>query len=120
MYEMTSFGNKWKGEYDVDDEFLVKHVERKIFEHFLQIREKVLIDNPSVTKSSRKNYLSIAEQRSNTIGVILLNTPLQKCLERNQGREDKIPNTTISDLYSKLESLEKDEGFEEILEINNY
>lgn len=120
LYEMTTFGNKWKGEYNVEDEFLVKHVERKIFEHFLQNRNKVLIDNPSITKSSRKNYLSIAEQRSNTIGVILLNTPLMKCLERNKGREDKIPDTVISDLYAKLELPEKDEGFEEILVINNY
>lgn len=121
IYEMTSFGNKWKDEYfDEEGESLVKHVERKMYEQFLQNMDKVLIDNPSVKKSSRKNYLSLAEQRVKTTGVIFLNTPLMKCMERNQKREDAVPDKVISTLYSSIELPDKHEGFDEILVISDY
>lgn len=55
MYEMAHFGDAWKESYFNDhDEILVKHVERKIIEHLLQINKKVLIDNISVTKIQEK------------------------------------------------------------------
>ena len=121
IYEMTSIGNKWKEEYfDEEGESLVKHVERKMYEQFLQNMDKVLIDNPSVTTSSRKNYLSIAEQRVKTTGVIFLNTPLMKCMERNQKREDTVPDKVISTLFSSIELPDKHEGFDEILVISDY
>lgn len=121
IYEMTSFGNKWKEEYfDEEGESLVKHVERKMYEQFLQNMDKVLIDNPSVTKSSRKNYFSLAEQRVKTTGVIFLNTPLMKCMERNKKRDDAVPDKVISTLFSSIELPDKHEGFDEILVISDY
>lgn len=121
IYEMTSFGDTWKEEYfDEEGESLVKHVERKIYEQFLQNMDRVLIDNPSVTKSSRKNYLSLAEQKLKTTGIIFLNTPLMKCMERNKKRDDAVPDKVISTLYSSIELPEKDEGFDEILVVSDY
>lgn len=121
IYEMTSFGNKWKDEYfDEDGESLVKHIERKMYEQFLQNMDRVLIDNPSVTKASRKNYLSLAEQKLKTTGIIFLNTPLMKCMQRNQNRPDAVPDKVISTLFSITELPVKDEGFDEILVINDY
>ena len=121
IYEMTSFGDKWKEEYfDEEGESLVKHVERKMYEQFLQNMDKVLIDNPSVTKSSRKNYFSLAEQRVKTTGVIFLNTPLMKCMERNKKRDDAVPDKVISTLFSSIELPDKHEGFDEILVISDY
>ena len=121
IYEMTSFGNKWKEEYfDEEGESLVKHVERKMYEQFLQNMDRVLIDNPSVTKSSRKNYLSLAEQKFKTTGIIFLNTPLMKCMERNQKRDDAVPDKVISTLFSSIELPEKNEGFDDILVIGDY
>ena len=121
IYEMTSFGNKWKEEYfDEEGESLVKHVERKIYEQFIQNMDKVLIDNSSVTKSSRRNYLSLAEQRVKTTGVIFLNTPLMKCMERNKKRDDDVPDKVISTLFSSIELPDKHEGFDEIMVISDY
>ena len=118
---MTSFGNKWKEEYfDEEGESLVKHVERKMYEQFLQNMDRVLIDNPSVTKSSRKNYLSLAEQKFKTTGIIFLNTPLMKCMERNQKRDDAVPDKVISTHFSSIELPEKNEGFDDILVIGDY
>ncbi len=121
IYEMTSFGNKWKDEYFYEEgESLVKHIERKMYEQFLQDMERVLIDNPSVTKSSRKNYLTLAEQKLKTTGIIFLNTPLMKCLERNKKRDDSVSDKVINTLYSSIELPEKDEGFDEVLVISDY
>ena len=121
LYEMTSFGDKWLEKYfNEQDEFLVKHVERKICEHLLQNRRKILIDNTSVSASSRRTYLHIAKQMHKSIGVILLNTPLQKCLSRNQNSDDHIPDTVISNLYAGMDLPKKEEGFKETLIIENY
>ena len=39
LYEMIHFGKKWSEKaFDELDDFLVKHVERKIIEHLLQNR----------------------------------------------------------------------------------
>ena len=63
LFEMTNFGQKWsEKDFAASDEFLVKHVERKIVEHLLQNHQKLLIDNTSVSRESRKGYLSIAHQ----------------------------------------------------------
>ena len=116
LYTMMNFGDEWFEKYfKEEDESLVKHVERKIFEHFLHNGRKVLIDNTSVTKSSRKHYVVIAKQMSKSIGTIFLNTSIQLCLERNQTQEDSIPDHVLSGLYAKVELPEREEGFKEWL-----
>ena len=121
LYEMTHFGAEWSEEYFNDhDEFLVKHVERRVIEHLLHDREKVLVDNTSVSLSSRENYVKIAQKMKATIGVIFLNTTRKKCLERNMGREDSIPETVIANLAAGLDLPRREEGFKEVLVVNDY
>jgi len=121
LYEMSSFGQKWKEEFfDEENEILVKHVERKIFEHFLQNMDRILVDNPCVSKTSRSNYVSVAQQKLKSTGVIFLNTPEIKCLQRNKTRPDAVPDQVISSLYSSIELPENNEGFDEILVIDDY
>ena len=70
---MTSFGQKWtEAEFAGNDEFLVKHVEKKIVEHFLQNHQKLLLDNTNISVESRKPYLAIAHQTGKSIGVVFL------------------------------------------------
>lgn len=119
LFEMIHFGKKWSEEhFDVVDDFLVKHVERKIIEHLLQNRQKVLIDSTSVSAASRKNYLSIARNMHKTIGVIFLNTKPGECLEKNREREDPIPEQAIAKLAASIDMPVKQEGFKEILILN--
>jgi tRNA uridine 5-carbamoylmethylation protein Kti12 len=121
MYEMTSFGDKWTEScFDSFDEFLVKHVERKILEHLLQNHEKVLIDNTSISSASRKAYVSSARQMNSSVGIVFLNTPPGVCLERNQQHEDKIPDTIISNLSAEVEVPQKSEGFAEVVVLDSY
>ena len=81
-----------RGRVSGNDEFLVKHVEKKIVEHFLQNHQKLLLDNTNISVESRKPYIAIAHQTGKSIGVVFLNTPVSQCLQRNRGREDAVPS----------------------------
>ncbi len=121
LWEMGHFGKAWREEYfNEHDEVLVGHVERKIFEHYLQSRLAVLVDNTSVTVDSREYYVTTARQLRKTIGIVFLNSPLQRCLERNRGREDSLSEGIITNLYASLELPTKAEGFKEVLILADY
>jgi predicted kinase len=121
LFEMTSFGQKWtEAEFAGNDEFLVKHVEKKIVEHFLQNHQKLLLDNTNISVESRKHYLAIAHQTGKSIGAIFLNTPVGQCLQRNRGRDDAVPESVIAQLAAEKELPEVSEGYREVLVIDSY
>ena len=121
LYEMTHFGEKWsEDKFNEHDEFLVKHVERKILEHLLQNRHRVLVDNTSVSLDSHKNYTRIARRMKKSIGIIFLDTDLSVCLQRNRDRDDGVPEMVISTLAAGINRPEREEGFREILLIDDY
>jgi predicted kinase len=121
LFEMTSFGQKWsEKEFASHDEFLVQHVERKIIEHCLEEKQKILVDNTHVSRESRKAYLGIARQAGRSIGAIFLDTPVSRCLERNRGREDAIPERVIASLAAEKELPTASEGFKEVLVLESY
>jgi len=116
LYEMIHFGGQWsEAKFDALDEFLVKHVERKIIEHLLQNKQKLVVDNTSVSAESRKAYLGIAQQMHKSIGVIFLHTPAAACLERNRASPDPVPERVIANLAAAIDLPRAEEGFREIL-----
>jgi bifunctional polynucleotide phosphatase/kinase len=96
LYEMLAFG-------------------KKIIEHLLQNRQKVLIDNTSVSASSRKSYVAIAQGMRKSIGLVFLDVPARRCLEQNRLREDPVPEMVISNLAAAVDPPRQDEGFQEVL-----
>ena len=121
LFEMTNFGQKWaEKEFASNDEFLVKHVERKIIEHLIQTKQKILIDNTNISLESRKQFLTIAHQAGKSIGVIFIDTPVLRCLERNRSREDSVPERVISRLEAEKELPEPSEGYREVAIIDSY
>lgn len=121
IFEMTNFGTDWsEDQFDAADDFLVKHVERKILEHLLQHNRQVLVDNTSVSRSSRKTYVDIARQMHRSIGVIYLHAPVITCLERNRTREDEVPEIVISNLAASAVLPDRSEGFQEVLVVEGY
>jgi predicted kinase len=121
LFEMTHFGQKWtEKEFASSDEFLVGHLERKIVEHFLQGHKKLLIDNTSMSRESRKVYLTIARQTGKSIGAIFLDTPASRCLERNRSREDSMPERVIASLEAEKELPDVAEGYKEVMVVTNY
>jgi len=118
---MIHFGKRWtEQEFDAVDEHLVKHVERKIIEQLLQKNQKVLVDNTSVSESSRKTYVGFAQQMHKTIGAIFLHTPPATCLKRNREREDPVPERVISNLAAAIDLPGTEEGFKAVLVLKDY
>lgn len=116
LYEMTNFGDKWsESRFSSVDEHLVKHTERKMIEHLLSGGEKVLVDNTSITADSRSLYVKIAKGMNKSIGVIFLDTDVNKCIERNRLLEDPSPERIIAKLSAEKSLPVKAEGFNEIL-----
>lgn len=119
LYTMTNFGRPWKNEYfDEEDEHLVKHTERKIIENILHHGGNLIVDNTSISKSSRKMYVDIAKETRKSIGVVYIDTPVKFCIQRNAKRSDPLPEQLITDLYVRAEQPQKEEGFQEVLTLS--
>lgn len=113
IYEMTHFNTPWNESlFNEKDEQLVWHVERKMFEHLLHQNKKILIDNTSITRDSRKKYTEIAQTNKKTIGAIFVNITIEDCIKNNDKKgEQKVPVNVITKLYSQIEPISKSEGF---------
>ncbi len=121
LYEMTHFGAAWQTElFKEESEFLVKHTERKILEQLLQEKQKVLIDNTSVTVDSRKRYLELARTLKKSIGALFIHNPVQVCLKRNKQNKFGVPDIVISNLSTHIELPSTKEGFKEVMIIKDY
>ncbi len=123
LYEMLTFNDKWsEDKFDLVDENLVKHLEKKIIEHLLQLGEQLIIDNMSISASSREAYVTIAQRNKKTISAIFINTDLAACLKRNRERpaEDIVPESIISNLVATIEYPDRKEGFKDVLVIDKY
>jgi predicted kinase len=121
LFEMTNFGQPWsEKEFASNDEFLVGHVERKIVEHLLQTKQKILIDNTNISEEARKPYLTAARQTGKSIGAIFLDTPIARCMERNRARPDAMPERVISNLAAEKRLPEIAEGFKDVMIIDAY
>ena len=73
-----------------------------------------------MSRESRKHYLAIAHQTQKSIGVIFLDTPVSRCLERNRARPDSIPERVISNLAAEKELPEIAEGYKDVLVVTSY
>ncbi len=122
LYEMMFFGDTWSSDlYNKEDEILVKYIEKKIIEHLLFNGKKVVIDNISVSSSSREDYINLARKMKKTISAVFVNTDMTVCLERNRNRENEeaVPEKIIANLYADIEFPDRREGFSEVAIINN-
>jgi len=118
VYEMTNFGKPWTPDrFSEENDALVKHIERKIVEHLIHQKKKILLINTFITKRSRQAILDLARQSKKSIGAVFLNRPLEQCLERNGKSTLAVPQEVIYKLFSRIELPEKGEGFNEIMTV---
>ena len=121
IYEMTNFGEKWDAKhFNEMDDTLVKHIERKIIEHYSHHKRKILLINTFVTKKSRKMHLELANKSRKTIGIVFLHTPLRVCLEQNEKYSKGVPASVINTLYPRIELPSKAEGFTDVQIIEDF
>jgi predicted kinase len=123
LYEMTNFNETWhENMFNEKQEYLVKHVEIEILDYFLYQQKKVLIDNTSITRESRKPYIDKARQKGKSVGIIFINTPVKRCIERSKKKDEHIDTNVISNLYAKIDlpKNSRDENVKETLIIDEY
>ncbi len=116
MFEMTNFGDPWSADsFNEGDDALAKHIERKLCEHLLFSKKKILVINTFVSRKSRKRFVELAREMHKTVGAIFLNTPLERCFQQNDRNAVKVPHSVINSLFNHIELPAKDEGFAEVL-----
>ncbi|HOU84811.1 MAG TPA: ATP-binding protein [Spirochaetota bacterium] len=119
LYEMTRFGDAWESaKFSEEDDILVKHIERKILEHYLHNKRKVLVINTFATKKSRQRFVSLAAEYKKTIGAVFMNMPLEFCLSGYKKHNPTMPENVLRSMFQKIELPEKREGFTEVLEVH--
>lgn len=121
IFEMTSFNQHWTSDkFNEEDDVLVKHVERKILEHFLHNKRNILIVNTFMTVQSRARFIKIAKDARRSIGAIFLDTPLEMCLENNQKFSTGVPAHVVNKLNFKKVLPTKSEGFDEVMIVTDF
>ena len=121
MFEMTNFGQGWSSDkFNEEDDVLVKHVERKILEHYIHNKRNVLIINTFITRQSRTRFVKMARDMKKTIGAVFLDIPVDKCLENNSRKSSLIPSSVIQSLSIKKELPTKKEDFDEVLIVTDF
>ncbi len=121
LFEMTRFGKMWKAdEFSEENDSLVKHVERKVVEHYIHHNHSVLLINTFVTEKSRARFLSFAKERRKTIGAIFIDTPLEQCVAQNDESKSRVPARVIYDLSVRKQLPSKQEGFDLVAVLHDY
>jgi predicted kinase len=120
LKEMTEYGKRWESDdWNEDIEGLIKHIENDIISYYLERKQKILIDNTSVTKKSRKRYIDCAQKFHKSIACVFLNPDISFVMKQNRMREFSVPDRIIVDLYSKIELPEQREGFDKVMVYKN-
>ncbi len=116
IFEMTNFGKKWTADmFSEEDDVLVKHVERKIIEHYLQNKRKVLVINTFTSVESRKRFVQIAKDMNKSLGMVFLDVPVNICLKNNEAKSSGIPPYVVQNLSNKKVLPSNKEGFSEVI-----
>ena len=121
IFEMVNFGEPWTPDKFTDeDDFLIKHVERKITEQFLHDKKSVLLVNTFMSKNSRLKFIRMSKDMNKTIGAVFLDIPLEKCRANNEHGTVRVPEIVLNSLHSKKELPSPEEGFNEVLILKNF
>jgi predicted kinase len=116
IFEMTNFDKKWTADmFSEEDDVLVKHVERKIIEHYLQNKRNVLVINTFTSVQSRLRFINIAKDMNKTVGIVFLDIPLDICLKNIERKSTGIPAHVVQNLSNKKVLPSKKEGFSEVV-----
>jgi len=93
-----------------------------LIEQRLSINRLCVVDSTALTPQARKSLLEIARRFQVPCVVIVLNVPMEKCLERDQMRERSVGRAIIERHYQQFEQARASlpqEGFDQIFELQD-
>ena len=93
----------------------------KITENLLKENKNVIADATFLNKKSRSSFLDKINIKPNHTKVVVLDTPIEVCLDRNENREGlaKVPAAAIVNMANSFSMPTLDEGFDKIEVIKN-
>ena len=110
---LIGYGQTWtQSDFDLELEGIFSDYEMKLLRYHLQKGHKIVVDGTNVTRARRKPYVDVAKRLGKTIGILFLNPPIELCLERNQNRENIIPEPIVSKYNNDIELPHIGEGFD--------
>ncbi len=81
-------------------------------------RPVTYVDATHLTRKEREPYLRLARTAGADVEVLLFDTPLDVCLERNRRRERVVPEEAIRSMAAKLEPPSLAEGFTRVTNVD--
>ena len=69
----------------------------------------VILDGVGLTKATRKFYTDIARQYEANVKIVVVDTPLASCLERNRTTAHKLPEEKLIEMSKQFELPTADE-----------
>ncbi len=77
----------------------------------------VIFDATNCQRKYRKSIFKNTPKETKHVAVVF-NTPIDVCKKRNSKRNRKVPESVIERMSAKFSKPTKEEGFDEIIEIN--
>lgn len=85
--------------------------------------KNVIADATHINQKSRNKLLNKLKLKGVKIHILFINTPVEKCLERNHARDEseRLPDKVITDFYQRLELPSHSEKYKyiSIIEVKN-
>lgn len=103
--------------------------EDEVFKQFVEninlaIRKganKIYVDATHLNTVSRAKVISKIYEKYEELNLVYVKVPLELAIERNNRRSGRslVPETSIREMYAKLQGAQPDEGFDHYYVVNN-
>jgi len=93
-----------------------------LIEQRLSINRLCVVDSTALTVAARKSLLEIARRYHVPAVILVLNVPLETCLERDAKRERTVGRAIIERHYEQFEMAKatlQQEGFDQVIELRD-
>ena len=103
------------------DTLKTRHREKLLIEACIREGLSFAVDNTNPTKADRQRYIPTAKAAGYRVIGYFMESRLQACIERNNGRvgKEKIPAEAIAATSNRLQFPEYGEGFDELYFVKN-
>ena len=88
--------------------------ENRLLTFCLETQQRFVIDNTNPTRADRARYIGRSTEAGFRVIGYYFRSKVEECLQRNEGRTDRVPDVAILATAKKLEVPALDEGFDEL------
>jgi protein phosphatase len=82
--------------------------------YFMEQGKPISIINTNYNIKNRKSWVELAKKYKYKLVAIVMKTPIEECIRRNELRERKCPVAVIEKMFAGFQAPTLEEGFDEI------